>query len=1515
MLPTNLKEKILFVFLESILGSKNDILECLKVYWFLFLVEKESICRKNEGKNVFRLIEANVSSECNVNNEFTNRKCRSLILILIHLLPKNLYSDRDLSITLLNKCTANCFYPSFQCTGCSIAHRVIQPNERPTIVVTKSYERGGRLGMDGIYPNERCSSSIQQRLKCTDPVILRCANPTFSFINITISITTKTLKISYSNSQQPSLTQSTIVCTQTFFKTFRSGRSFAAVLRALMLCSGDVEVNPGPAPTTGLGAGTGLRKDEQRTQARNVSSILVKTFNVRGLKDEKKLRHLINNCTASMKSAKDAIFFLQETYIDEPGKIPYLWRGNFHLTPGIGHSQGCVTLLSNHIQVIECRNILNRAHVLVCQNIGDNKPTYILANLYAPCPNVQEKIDFFDTTLASVDELSLKYECRKIIVGGDLNLNFKVSEVKNRHYTSQEKNIARVVKEMIGNLELCDIWEESHLFTWNRANTNIFSTIDRVLYSNEMFKIESVSTDWGLSASDHAAVVVKMNPIDHQQRGRDKLVRLDPLLLKDNEILRMFEVELEEMLQSVGDDWNPHLKLEFLKMSIRSLSERAQANRKKKERSEEEDINEELNQAVSALENDHDVDVADLIDYIEELRARKKLLLEKKGERLAERLKTKWYNEGEKSNRYFLRLLNRPTIDDFKELRGPDGLINDQEKIEKEIIRFYKGLYEDFDVNNLRPEETEDFLRLIEPIDNNLASGVSCRLGKDELAATLADCKDSAPGPDGIPYSYYRSLWRLAGPIIVDAWNYTLETGNLAPSHKISYLKLIPKSGKDLSLLTNWRPITLSNCDHKLITKTYARRLGNAVNAAIEANQTAYLKGRLINENVRSMIATINITTEEDLEGLIVSLDAKKAFDSVQHDYIIKCLNKLGLESFVPIFKILYKDLSSDILINGKICKGYRILRGVKQGDALSCILFIICMEPLLRNIEANDNIEPIISRELGRLPKAYAYADDVNATVKNNLSTLQSIFDEYAKLTRVSGLELNADKTEIMRLSRAELRVPHRPTNFVIDYLGCAYDLRTLQEIKVNGVYLQQSTKKVVDANVDKALERVNKVFRHWSARSFSTLGKILIAKTFGISQITFLIQSIVLEEQHFKKINHILYKFIWNKHFTASKAPERVKREIVTVPIKLGGYGMLDVAELDTAIKIKSLGRLVESNHPFLKLIKLKIDFENYFHLRLRCTYEPLASFGCKKLAEKRLANLRNIEGDISTNMLKVARNTRIVEFLNVNGKNSLAFLNLRTSGKTRIRDLTMADLDSIGRFIENDLVGKLRLAASLRMANENVDQNYYMGIENRHRLIDLRKATSKIIREMSGDKKRPITSFKLGASIPVAVALNWGNALSKVTSVRHRNCLLRVAHGDIYTKEKLARYGLRESPNCPRCGEIEDLQHKITQCEYSRRIWERTTSLTDRLKLSDTIDPIPIENKILGATVGTNPLILAIHSEVLSRILTIKDDANYLLRPKVLVKQALKTIQLNEKNLEIKSKCESLLDALEY
>ena len=124
-------------------------------------------------------------------------------------------------------------------------------------------------------------------------------------------------------------------------------------------------------------------------------------------------------------------------------------------------------------------------------------------------------------------------------------------------------------------------------------------------------------------------------------------------------------------------------------------------------------------------------------------------------------------------------------------------------------------------------DEDDNFFDHISEVTGDEANELMKPITLEELRTVLKSCKDSAPGPDGIPYSILCYLWPLIGDMILRAWNHSVVSGELPISHRMSFLKLIPKAGKDLKLLTNWRPITLSNCDHKLITMCFAICMSN----------------------------------------------------------------------------------------------------------------------------------------------------------------------------------------------------------------------------------------------------------------------------------------------------------------------------------------------------------------------------------------------------------------------------------------------------------------------------------------------------------------------------------------------------------------------------------------------------------------------------------------------------------------------------------------------------------------
>ena len=141
-------------------------------------------------------------------------------------------------------------------------------------------------------------------------------------------------------------------------------------------------------------------------------------------------------------------------------------------------------------------------------------------------------------------------------------------------------------------------------------------------------------------------------------------------------------------------------------------------------------------------------------------------------------------------------------------------------------------------------------------------------------------------------------------------------------------------------------------------------------------------------------------------------------------------------------------------------------------------------------------------------------------------------------------------------------------------------------------------------------------------------------------------------------------------------------------------------------------------------------------------------------------------------------------------------------------------------------------------------------------------------------------------------------------KVTSIRHRATLLKIAHNDVYTKVKLARFGLIDQDKCPRCDDPETLEHKIFSCTYTSKIWNVLYSMIEQDLMQDPI------KSILGARVEETMACLTIKAEILNRLLQLRDDQNYLIHPKNFVINAIRSLSKKEITPELKEKMLDLL-----
>ncbi len=188
-----------------------------------------------------------------------------------------------------------------------------------------------------------------------------------------------------------------------------------------------------------------------------------------------------------------------------------------------------------------------------------------------------------------------------------------------------------------------------------------------------------------------------------------------------------------------------------------------------------------------------------------------------------------------------------------------------------------------------------------------------------------------------------------------------MEKGELTVEQKRGIITLLPKKGKNRIFLKNWRPISLWNTDYNVIPKILAMRLQLVLPNIINDDQSGYLKERYIGQNIRIVEDVSFFTKENQLPGILLSIDFEKAFDSLNWNFLYQTLTHLNFgDNFIGYVKTIYNNIESTILNNGNTGIYFKLQRGVRQGCPLSAYLFITTLEILANKIWNDMNIKGI---------------------------------------------------------------------------------------------------------------------------------------------------------------------------------------------------------------------------------------------------------------------------------------------------------------------------------------------------------------------------------------------------------------------------------------------------------------------------------------------------------------------------------------------------------------------------
>ena len=120
------------------------------------------------------------------------------------------------------------------------------------------------------------------------------------------------------------------------------------------------------------------------------------------------------------------------------------------------------------------------------------------------------------------------------------------------------------------------------------------------------------------------------------------------------------------------------------------------------------------------------------------------------------------------------------------------------------------------------------------------------------------------------------------GDPLVQCFNASFVQGEMSPSQRQAVITLIEKKDQDRCDLQNWRPISLLNVDKKIASKVIADRMKSLLPKLIHYNQSGYIPGRNISENIRSIRDIMDYARAKKLPGILLFIDFEKVFDSLE---------------------------------------------------------------------------------------------------------------------------------------------------------------------------------------------------------------------------------------------------------------------------------------------------------------------------------------------------------------------------------------------------------------------------------------------------------------------------------------------------------------------------------------------------------------------------------------------------------------------------------------------------------
>lgn len=628
------------------------------------------------------------------------------------------------------------------------------------------------------------------------------------------------------------------------------------------------------------------------------------------------------------------------------GKRMSVYNSHNHTNPGA--SAGVAFVINKEsvrAHTVTTSELVPGRALLLTLKWNNNKKLTIL-NIYAPNAH-HEHPGFWDKIRQKLSELGTQIINLML---GDFNLvedQIDCSPPRPDDYSATEA--LRQFRELY---HIQDAWRQENPTT--RAfmfisNTNSMSRLDRI-YTHR--NISKTTYDWEIKdtaiPSDHRMILARIVPPHTPYIGAGRWTL--PLTLINNETFMNEVTALGTTLQNkltvqYNEPTEPQHLWSTFKKNIATAAKKAAKIQLAK-----------INNRVKALNRDiRELEQRDDIDNDENQRSNIALLqnevrhLENKRNKNARaQAQAHWHTKGERINKYWT---NTQTPKRPREIIYAlhDTVTNKIITRSSEMARIAQVYHDNLQRQDILSYENIERQAAIRRVLSQIPDQQKLRnddtemhqlITYDQIATALQSSKNgTATGIDGLPYELWKELHNRHKILkkqnkpsfdivacMTGIFN-NIQTNRTDEEANFSFGWMCPLyKKKERTKIENYRPITLLNTDYKTMTKALATQIATHVGKLLHPDQSGFVPNRSIFDPIRLAETMISYADYMEEDGVIVALDQEKAYDKIDHTYLIDTLKTFRLpNTFINTIATLYKHARTSVIINGIVSTPYRI--------------------------------------------------------------------------------------------------------------------------------------------------------------------------------------------------------------------------------------------------------------------------------------------------------------------------------------------------------------------------------------------------------------------------------------------------------------------------------------------------------------------------------------------------------------------------------------------------------------